>query len=59
MSEESPENGQAGVEVTPEMIKAGTHELFSFDPEIDSGSEFVKRVFLAMTAAHAHSPQGS
>lgn len=44
-------------EITPEMVEAGTFELSSFDPDLDSGSEFVKRVFLAMVAARDRAPQ--
>ena len=51
--ERKPENGQVDIEVTPEMIDAGADELMWFNPELDSGSEFVKRVYLAMTIALA------
>ena len=35
MSEESPDNRQAGVEVTPEMIQAGKRavDYYCFDPD--------------------------
>ena len=53
-SEQAPE-----IEITREMIEAGTLELLTFNPEIDSGTEFVKRVFQAMIAASVRTPQDS
>ena len=46
--EHKPENGQAGVEVTPEMVQAGLAELATFDPDSDLGSQLVTQIFLAM-----------
>ncbi len=48
MPEQSSESGQAGVEVTPEMIRAGVSELTAFDEEHDSGFEFVRRLYQTM-----------
>lgn len=50
MPQGSSENGQAGVEVTSEMIKAGVSELSAFDSEHDSGFEFVRRLYQVMAA---------
>ena len=38
----------AEIEVTPEMVEAGLFELGNFNSEMDSGTEFVTRLFLAM-----------
>ncbi len=48
MPEQSSESGQAGVEVTPEMVRAGLSELTAFDSEHDIGSEFVRRLYQTM-----------
>ena len=36
------------IEITPEMIEAGLRELSNFDPDFDSGSEFVAMLYQAM-----------
>lgn len=42
---------QAGIEITEEMIAAGTDELAAYDREIDDGQLFVVRLFEAMERA--------
>ena len=49
MPQESSENGQAGVEVTSEMIEAGVDLLAQYDPDADSYSETVIEIFSEMT----------
>ncbi len=55
MIEKSPENGQAGVEVSPEMIEAGISAYRDFlgDDWVDISleGEAIKVAFLAMAAA--------
>ena len=41
------------VEVTPEMVQAGLLELSNFNSDMDSGMEFVTRLFLSMHSIHA------
>lgn len=36
------------IEVTPEMIDAGLRALSNFDPDRDSGSDFVARLYRVM-----------
>ena len=44
------------IAVTYQMIQAGLSELNNFDPEMDSGSEFVVRLFKAMVMAESATP---
>lgn len=44
------------IEITPEMIEAGISVLTNFNPCLDSGSEFVRELYLAMAS---HSNRGS
>ena len=53
MPEKSPESGQAGVEITPEMIQAGIDELLEYRPEQDEAKLVVCWIFEAMMRAHA------
>ncbi len=61
--EHKPENGQAGVEVTPEMIEAGKAVVDHWMAETDDGSgpslyclgELVKDVFDAMSQRSPYS----
>ncbi len=53
MSEESSANGQAGVEVTPEMISAGVAAMLEYysDDLQDVAEHVVRDVFSAMLSA--------
>ncbi len=51
--EHKPDNGQAGVEVTPEMIEAGVDELCIYDWERDDPREIVLRIMKAVLGADA------
>ena len=42
------------IEITPEMIEAGTLELASYDPEFESIEEAAKRVYRAMVLRQRH-----
>ena len=46
-----PENGQAGVAVTPAMIEAGERELFFYEPGESYAAECVAEIYAAMEAA--------
>ena len=50
--------GQAGdgIEVTPEMLTAGVHELLGFEPEGDDFRLTVRSIFEAMLEAAPRSP---
>jgi hypothetical protein len=39
------------VEITPQMIEAGSHELHGFDEDRESADEAVERIYRAMLAA--------
>ena len=43
---------QDEIEVTPEMVKAGTRELFYYHPDDGEGAETVKNIFDAMCLVH-------
>ena len=45
--EDKPENGQAGVEVTPEMIDAGLLVLAGYS-EWEQAREIVAKIFVVM-----------
>lgn len=46
-----PENGQAGVLATPEMIEAGVSVFVRHDPSGDLAEETVVEIFRAMLLA--------
>ncbi len=50
MTSELPKDGQAGTEIqiTPEMIEAGLFELSGYQPDFESGREFMVRLLLAV-----------
>ena len=50
MPQESSENGQAGVEVTPEMIEAGADVLLEWDTETETAWDAASKVFCVMAA---------
>ena len=47
---ESSEIRQASAQVTPEMTKAGTAELFFYERGSDDSAEFVAAIYGAMEA---------
>ncbi len=49
--EHKPENGQAGVEVSPMMIEAGANVLLEWDVETETAWDAASKVFCAMAAA--------
>lgn len=46
LSESAPDTEE--IEITPEMIEAGVHELLGFDPEGDDFLLTVRSIFKAM-----------
>jgi len=39
------------IEITPEMVKAGTHEFCAFDSRFEDVSSVVTKIFIAMNHA--------
>ena len=39
------------IEVTPEMLMAGTKEFWSFDPRFEDASDVIARIYRAMSEA--------
>lgn len=40
------------IEITPEMIRAGVQVYVSEDPEFENDATIVRKIFVAMCAAH-------
>jgi len=57
MCSEKP-NSECEMEITPEMIAAGLHELAWFDEDFESREDFLERLYSAMSlASSAHEVQ--
>ena len=59
MPENSPHNGQAGVEITPGMIKAGFDVLLDYESDELHSHEVVERVYRAMRKVGIRSRVGA
>lgn len=53
----APEENEE-IEITPEMIEAGSRALLFYDPELDSGFELVSEVYRLMETTRTHAEVG-